>query len=361
MPLTMQETRDAILGMLSAANGLQAQRYWPLSLEINEYTAPGNYALAESVEREADGYKFNWVAHSSYEEGNYAIVQDLKAQLEQLFSDNEWCLGAHANIFHDGDELAHSVKYRFHTFGVELSDSPDGPDFCPSCGWNTAHLKCNAGPEDHPVEECHYLCSNCGLNTGLTGPCLRTVTFSMTVRSEVFLTGSPNVISNVNPDVNRAVGEVLIGYALAENSLRAMMANVPGHNPGSNLSADIERLKKHKDAIVASYTAQSDDVGRAMKNCIAAIVSAFDKVHAKRTALAHGQLVHLDLSTSTITTHGICKDKKESSRLQIEHNGVSVELTEEGIQEPLDNIRELQAKVGHLGRILEFLGPRGRF
>ena len=175
------------------------------------------------------------------------------------------------------------------------------------------------------------------------------------------MAGSPNVISNVSPDLNRAVGEILIGYALAENSLRAMTVNVPGDNPGSNLSTDIGRLKKHKEAIVASYSAQSAEGGQAMEECIAAIVIAFDKIHAKRTALAHGQLVHLGLSTSTITTHGINQDREESSRLQIEHNGVSVELTEDVTQEPLDNIRELQAPIGHLGRILEFLGPRGRF
>ena len=358
MPMTMRETKEAILGMLSAANGLQVQRFWPLSLEIDEYTAPGNYALAESVEREADKDKFNWVAYSSYEEGNYANIQVVKAQVEQLFADNEWCLDAQVNIFHDGDELAHSVRYRFHTFGVELSDSPDGPDFCPSCGWNTAHLKCNAGPDDHPVEDCHYLCPNCSLNTGITSPCLRRITFSMTVRSEVSLTGSQNVISSVSPGVISAVGEILVVYALAENTLRARMVNLPGHNPSSNLSADIERLKKHKKHILASYSAQSANDGQVMEDCIAAIVSAFDKIHAKRTTLAHGQLVHVGLSTSTVTTHGINEDREESSLLQIEHNGVSVELTEDGIQEPLDNIRELQAQVGRLSWILELLAGR---
>ena len=43
-----------------------------------------------------------------------------------------------------------------------------------------------------------------------------------------------------------AIGEILVGYALAENNLRAMMVHVPGHKPRSNLSADIERLKKQK-------------------------------------------------------------------------------------------------------------------
>ena len=358
MPMTMRETKEAILAMLSADNGLETMPYWPHPHSPNQYRMPGNYAIAESVERGADGDKFNWVVLSVYEEGSCVTIQNLKVQLEQLFAVNEWCQNADVNMFHSGDELAHSAEYRFHTIGVEDSASPDGPDFCPSCGWNAKHLKCNAGPDEHPVEECHYLCANCGMNTGITTPCLRRMTVSMTVRSEVSLTGSQNVISGVSPGVINAVGEILVGYALAENSLRAMMVNLPRHNPSSNLSADIERLKKHNKAIVAPASAQSADGGQAIEECIAAIVSAFDKIHAKRTALAHGQLVHVGLSTSTVTTHGINQDREESSRLQIEHNGVSVGLTEDGIQEPLDNVRELQAQVGRLGRILEFLVGR---
>ena len=362
MPMTMQETREAILAMLGDANGLKPHRYSPYTYGPVDYVAPGNYAEAESVKRGEEGDTFYWSAYSFYEKDSYQKVSHLQTQLERVFADNEWCLDAHANICHEeNDDLAHRVEYRFHTFGTEGSTDPDGPDFCPSCGWNTSNLKCNAVPDDHPVEDCHYLCANCGLNTGITGPCLRMVTFTMTVRYEVFLNDSPNVISNVSPDVNRAVGEILIGYALAENNLRALMVNAPGYSARSNLSTDIERLEKHKEAIVASYTAQSYDGGQAMEECIAEIVSAFDRIHAERTALAHGQLVSVGLSTSTITKDGINREKEEGSRLQMEHHRVSVELTEDGIKEPLDNIRELQAQVGRLGRILEFLGPRGRF
>ena len=359
MPMTMQETREAILGMLSAANGLQAQRYWPFSLEIDEYTAPGNYALAESVEREADGDKFNWIALSVYEEGNYLTIQDLKVQLEPLFADNEWCQSGHATIYHnEDDEMARRVEFRFHTLGDALSASPDGPDFCPSCGWNTKHLKCNAGPEDHPVEECQYLCANCGMNTGIVGACLREITVNNEIKMAVSLTGSQNVISDVSPGVINAVGEIIVGYALAENNLRARMVNLPGHKPGSNLSTDIERLKKQKEAIVASYSAQSADGGQAMEECIAAIVSAFERIHPIRTALAHGPLVFVGLSSSTIGRQSADHDNDKGSRLQIEHGGVTVKMTEEGIKEPLDNTRELQAQVGRLGRILEFLVGR---
>ena len=359
MPMTMRETKEAILALLAAANGLETKPYWPYPYSPGENKMPGNYAKAESVERGVDGDKFNWIALSVFEEGNYVTIQDLKVQLEQLFADNEWCQSGHATIYHnEDDEMAGVVEFRFHTLGVELCASPDGPDFCPSCGWNTVHLKCNAEPVDHPDEACQYPCANCGLNTGITTPCLRRVTFSMTTRSEVSLTGSTNIMSGVSPGIINALGEILIGYALAENSLRAMMKNVPGHSPRSNLSEDIDRLKKHKEAFVASYSAQSADGGQAMEECIAAIVSAFNEIYGKRRALAHGQLVNVGLSTSTITPHGINRDKEESSRLQIEHNGVSLELTEEGIQEPLDNIRELQAQVGRLGRTLEFLVVR---
>ena len=368
MPMPMQETREAILAMLSANNGLETMPYWPHPHSLDQYVIPGNYAIAESVERGANGDKFNGVILSVYEKGSYLTIQNLKVQLGQLFAVNEWCQNADVNMFHSGDELAHSVEYRFHTIGVEDSASPNGPDFCPSCGWNTAHLECNAQPDDHPIEECHYLCANCGKNTGITAPCRprpRSVTLSKTVRSKVNLTGSQNVILDVSPGVINAVGEIMVGYALAENSLRTMlmMENVPGHEDGSYLSTDIERLKKHRKAIVASALVQSADGGQAMEECIVAIVNVFERIRPIRTALAHGQLTYVGLSTSTITTHGINQDREESSRLQIEHtpkgktNTVTVDLTDDGMQEALDSVRELQAQVGRLRRILDLLQP----
>ena len=147
----------------------------------------------------AEGDKFNWVAYSSYGEEDYVRSQDLKAQLERLFADNEMCQDALANIYHNCDEMAHHVEYRFHTLGVELSDSPDGPDFCPACGWNTQYLKCSAGPGDHPSEACHYFCSNCDTDTGITTPCLRKITFNMQIKLDASLTSSPNIISAVCP------------------------------------------------------------------------------------------------------------------------------------------------------------------
>ena len=356
MTMTMQETKEVILAILGAANGLATQPYGPHPSTVDEYMAPGNYANAESVERGAEADKFNWVAYSSYGKGDYENPQDLKAQLERVFADNELCQNVQATIYHNEHEMVHRVEYRFHTFGVELSESSDGPDFCPSCGWNTQHLKCNAGPDDHPSEVCQYLCANCGTDTGITTPCLRKITFNMRIKSEAFLTSSPNIVSAVGPDVCNAVGEVLIGYALTENNLRAMMVNVPGHKPGSNLSADIERLKKHKAAIVAS--AKSADGRQAMEECIDAIIDTFDKTRTKRNALAHGQLVQVGLTSFTIGGDDTDHEKGQGSRLQIEHDGETVELTGDGIQGLLDDARELQAHVGHLGQILEFLASR---
>ena len=85
----MEETKEAILAMLSAANGLETKPYWPQTYSLDEYKTPGNYANAESVEGGVDGDKINWIALSVYEEGSYVAVQDLKVQLEQLFADNQ--------------------------------------------------------------------------------------------------------------------------------------------------------------------------------------------------------------------------------------------------------------------------------
>ena len=351
MTITMQETKQAILAMLGAANRLESQPHGPHPSTLDEYMAPGNYANAESVERGAEGDKFNWVAYSSYGEEKYMNGQDLAERLQQVFAGDELCQNVHMTIYHNDDGMAHRVEYRFQTFGMELSDNPRGPDFCLSCGWNTQHLKCNAGPDDHLSEACRYLCAKCSADTGITTPCIRQIVIDLEFKSEAFLTSSPNIVSAVNPDVTNAVGEILIGYALVENNLRAMMVNVPGHNPRSNLSADIERLKKHKAPIVASASAKSPDGGQAMEECIDAIIDAFDKTQTKRNTLAHGQLVQVLLSTVTIGGDETDRGKERGSRLQMEHGGATVELTEDGIQELLDNTRELQAHVGHLGQM----------
>ena len=158
MTITMQETKETILTMLSDANGLKPDPYGPDSSALDTYMEPGNYANAESVERGAEGAKFNWVAYSAYGEKDYLNSQDLAAKLERVFAPDELCQNVHMTIYQNEDGMAHRVEYRFHTFGIELSENPDGPDFCPSCGWNTQHMKCNAGPDDHPSEACHYLC-----------------------------------------------------------------------------------------------------------------------------------------------------------------------------------------------------------
>ena len=362
MPMTMQETREAILAMLGDANGLEPHRYSPYTYTTEDYVAPGNYAEAESVEREDEGDTFYWVAYSFYEKDSYQDIWDLQTQLEQLFAENEWCIDSRGTIYREeNNDLAHSVEYRFHTIGIERPASAEQPDFCLSCGWNTKHLKCNAEPDDHPVEECHYLCVNCGMNTGIVGACLRTITVNNEIKREVFLIDPRDVISDVSSEVKSAIGEILVGYALAENNLRAMMVNVPRKDPKSHLSGDIKRLKDYRKAIVDWASAQSTDGGQAMEECITAIVSAFDKLHAKRTALAHGQLIYVGLSSFTIGRQGADRDNERGSRLQIEHRGETVALTEDGIQEPLDNIRELQTQVGRLGWILAHIGPKRRF
>ena len=355
--MTMRKTKEAIFAMLGAANGLETHPYGPLTSKLDRYLAPGNYAHAESVERGAEGDKFSWVAYSSYGKDDYLKYQDLKAQLERVFADNQLCQDVHATIYQNEDGMAHRVEYRFHTFGVEDLEDEDNK-FCPNCGWNTEHIKCNAGPDDHPSEDCHYLCSNCGTDTGITTPCIRKIVVDMEIKAGAFLTHSPNIVSAVSPDVTNAVGEILIGYALAENNLRTMLAKLPGHKSRSYLSDDIERLKKYKAAILKSASAKSADGAQVIAECIDSIIDAFEKTRTKRNALAHGQLVQVGLTTFAVGGDDTDRDKDRGSRLQIEHDGETVELTEDGIQGWLHATRELQAHIGHLGRLLEFLASR---
>ena len=68
--------------------------------------------------------------------------------------------------------------------------------------------------------------------------------------------------------------------------------------------------------------------------------------------------MQVGLVTFSIGGDDVGREKDQGSRLQIEHAGETIELTEDGIQTLLDNARELQAHVGHLGQILELLASR---
>lgn len=167
---------------------------------------------------------------------------------------------------------------------------------------------------------------------------------------------SANVVQDLSPDVTNAVGEILMGYALAESRLRAMMKKVGGHNPKSNLSCDIKRLKRHKAKIVASTA--SADVRQAMEEYIDAIINAFAKVHLRRNALAHGQLKvqHMVKMNVSLLPSGR-NDQEHSVTYRIEHEDkneglTTVELTKDGIQELLDNVRELQHHIWKLGTLV---------
>lgn len=173
----------------------------------------------------------------------------------------------------------------------------------------------------------------------------------MLIPLEMPLGRSTNIVRDISPDVVNAVGEILMGYALAESRLRAMMVNVPGHSPGSNLSGDIKRLKRHKAKIVASTV--SADVGQYIEEYIDAIINAFDKVNPKRNALAHGQLkVHHMVKVHASLVPGGRNDQEHSVRYYMEHGDEYLELTKDGIQESLDNVRELQHHIWKLGTLV---------
>ena len=174
----------------------------------------------------------------------------------------------------------------------------------------------------------------------------------MLIPLEMPLGRSSNVVQHISLDVVNAVGEILMGYALVESRLRAMMVNVDGHKSTSVLSEDIKRLKRHKATIVASTA--STDVGQAMEEYIDAISKAFDKVNPKRNALAHGQLkVHHNMVKvhASLVPSGR-NDQEHSVRYCMEHRDEYLELTKDGIQELLDNVRELQHHVWNLGTLV---------
>ena len=242
------------------------------------------------------------------------------------------------------------------TTGIELSENLDGLNCCPSYGWNAEKLVCSAGPGEHLGEICYYLCANCGADMGITTQTVHKIEISTRVKRGVSSTDSPGTVSIIDPHVYSMVGEVLIGYAIAENNLRAMLkkASIPKHNPHSTLWGDIDRLKGNRSTIVAQASANLYDDEQTAEDCIDAIVDTFSKTYAGRNTLAHGRMVHISLVVITIRDDDPNRgdDRGSRGRLQIEHKDEVVELTEDGILGLLDNVRELQASVEHLGRIV---------
>lgn len=348
--ITMRDTEEYILTALSNINGLRNHNYGIYPSKTDKYIVPGNYVYAKNVERGIEQDKFNWVACSFYEENNGIISDNLKTQLKQLFDTDKLFHDTHIVINQDKDGIIYYVEYQFHTFGTE-SISDDGyPDFCSSCGWNITQLKCNAGPDDHPSESCHYICSNCGENTGIIAPCIRKIVLNVQFESETYVVQSENIISDIGPTVANAISEIILSYAAIENNLQAMLSGACGYGPNTRLASSIKYIEANKDQIVSSISDKSVGIGRATSICIDNIIAIFRETIDKRNTLAHGKMERVDCATSTTTNGGFY--------IQMKHNDETLDLTEIGMRDILANIRKFKGLVerfGHLLKLSEYL------
>ena len=152
-------------------------------------------------------------------------------------------------------------------------------------------------------------------------------------------------------EVTQAIGEIFVEYALAENGLRQLLEQLPGHRDKSFISDDIGRLEKYLSNILD----QTPDewLKAEFSECVKDLRSVFDSVNSKRNALAHGQLMGHSSWTHTISASGEhIPDEPGSSWLEISHPAHGkVLLTEPEISGVLKEAIELRRQVGILGNL----------
>ena len=157
----------------------------------------------------------------------------------------------------------------------------------------------------------------------------------------------------INEPVSKAVGEIILGYALVENTLRRILSKVDGHNERSNLTNDIERLVKNRNAIVERARNADERIASAMENCIDQIKESFDKVHQPRNAIAHGQMVGAVKTEINIPVFADeDSNKPDESWIEVSHPTYgTVKLKKDRLHEIINDLRALESEVGKLGTL----------
>ena len=154
-------------------------------------------------------------------------------------------------------------------------------------------------------------------------------------------------------EVTQAIGEIFVEYALAENGLRNLLKQLPGHRDRSLISNDIDRLERYLSNILV----QTPDewLKAEFRECVKDLRNAFDSVNSKRNALAHGQLMGHSSWTHTISVSGEhIPDEPGTTWLEISHPAHGkVPLTEPEVSGVLKETIELRRQVGILGNLAE--------
>ena len=217
------------------------------------------------------------------------------------------------------------------------------------------YAKCQM-PIGHDDEvKCRFLCPDCGEEFETDeGRCIQQIVLAMNTSMPI----SANTQKSqpiVPKEVRQAIGEVFIEYALAENTLRTLLQQLPNHDKRSSISEDLNRLEKWLPDIL-EQTPDVEGLRAEFDGCVKYLRSAFDAVNGKRNTLAHGQLFSVSSTVHTITgTEERIPDEPGGTSWEISHpvHG-TVLLTEPEISEVLEAAVKLRQQVGVLAKLTAF-------
>ena len=216
------------------------------------------------------------------------------------------------------------------------------------------HARCQT-PTGHSSEACRFLCQDCGEEFETDGPgCIQGIAIKMNFTMPIAASAEESQTA-VPKEVTQAIGEILIEYALAENTLWRLLKELPGHRERGAIARDMNRLEESLPKILQS-TPDVEGLRSAFESCVRDLRTALDAINSKRNALAHGQLVGSVSETITIVASGEHVPSEPGGNwLEISHpDHGTVSLTEPEISKVLEAAVGLRRQVGVFARLAEF-------
>ncbi len=205
--------------------------------------------------------------------------------------------------------------------------------------------------------KCRFLCSDCGEEYETDeGRCIRELRLEWTVGMPIS-TDIREAQTRMPTEVKQAIGEILMDYALAENTLREVLQQLPEHRERSYISEDLKRLEKWLPHILEQTPGK--DWQKKWRGdfdeCVKDLRRALDAVYSKRNALAHGQLVGNSSWTEAITASGKPSPSQPGGTwYKISHPLYgSVALTEPELSEVSKAAKELCGQIDVLQRLAQ--------
>ena len=202
--------------------------------------------------------------------------------------------------------------------------------------------------------KCWFRCSDCGKEfpQGAFG-CLRKIVLNLQARYPVTASGGETQ-TQIPQAVVQAIGEILVEYALAENTLRYLLQKLPQHDEGSTITQDLKRLKQWLPIILEQTP--DEELREAFAECVRDLGTAFRDVRRKRNILSHGQLTGVSSEPIIVTSSSERAPREPGEHwLELDHPKYgALRLDEQEISKVLEAAIGFRRQVGHLSNLVDW-------